>query len=84
MKQTSREAYRHIALSGKRIPLKLKVLEFAERNSNFTQLDISSTFGESARKRISEILKDRVIKETGTKTIGKLRYTTYALCEMAE
>ena len=56
MKDTSLEAYRDIIASGRAGNLREKVLLYIWRNPGCTQIDISRAMGESARKRVSELI----------------------------
>ena len=79
MKDTSLEAYRDIIASGRAGNLREKVLLYIWRNYGCTQIDISRDMGESARKRVSELINGDAgpVVEIGPVTIGGRKYTAY-------
>ena len=85
MKDTSLEAYRDIIASGRAGNLREKVLLYIWRNPGCTQIDISRDMGESARKRVSELIsmccanydQDSPVWELPAKRINGRKYTVY-------
>ena len=78
MRHTSYLAHEQLLASGRKETLKQKVYMFIYTHRHTTQREITETFGESCRKRVSELVADGSVWETGTKTIDNRKYITYA------
>ena len=78
MKQTSALAFEHITVTGKRETLRARVESYVCLHPGCTQMDISRDLGESARKRVAELVRACQVFEYDQVRINGLLYTTYA------
>jgi len=79
MKQTSIDAHKSVIESGLAGTLKSRVYDFIIDHPNCTQKHITELMGESARKRVAELVRADLIIESGKRRLGKLEYTTYRI-----
>lgn len=84
MRKCSLDAYEQLVASGKQNTLRAQVYRYIQKHTGVTQPEISKELGESARKRISELLASGLVEEFSTIQIGRLSYTQYATAETIE
>ncbi len=84
MKRTSLEAYNNLVAVGKIPPLRMRVLRYIHTHQGCTQPEISMMLGESARKRVSELLWEKIVFEIGEVRINGIAYTTYGTAEKSQ
>ncbi len=77
MKDTSLLAHDKIIATGRAFTLRGQALRFLQAHPGTTQREITSIMGESARKRVNELVAEGMVEETGKREIEGLQYTTY-------